>query len=189
MRKSTKVMAGLGVVAGLGIALAPLATFADAAGANTLTLNINSNCQIASGSNIISGTWSKTVDADDTTVTLDAPTSGGNATINFSCNQNSQVTVKAQPSALAGPNSSSIPVTSIQAKYSTTGSGMTLATGFDSYKYFVSADATTPVTIATGVAPASGNLGITVDGYKVDITDDLQAGTYTGTVTYTFANI
>ena len=46
MRKSTKIMAGLGVVAGLGVALAPLATFADTTnlGVYHLTVVIESGC-------------------------------------------------------------------------------------------------------------------------------------------------
>ena len=55
MRKSTKLMAGLGVVAGLGVALAPLATFAegeptvDSLGLDHLTVVISSSCQMTSG--------------------------------------------------------------------------------------------------------------------------------------------
>jgi hypothetical protein len=46
MRKSTKLMAGLGVVAGLGVALAPLATFAEAVGTDTLTVTIDVACKL-----------------------------------------------------------------------------------------------------------------------------------------------
>ena len=51
MRKSTKLMAGLGVVAGLGVALAPLATFADTTnlGVDHLTVVIESGCEMTSG--------------------------------------------------------------------------------------------------------------------------------------------
>lgn len=51
MRKSTKIMAGLGVVAGLGVALAPLATFADTTnlGVDHLTITVQSGCNMTSG--------------------------------------------------------------------------------------------------------------------------------------------
>lgn len=185
MRKSTKVMAGLGVVAGLGIALAPLATFAASAGSNTLELNINSNCTVDSTLGNISGTWAETTEAGAKDVDL---IKGGEAndTLKFSCNQNSKVKVYAAATALTGPEV--IPVTSVKAKYSAVGTGMTISNGWDAsaYKAFTNTDATQ---IASGTAPASGDFGVKVDGYKVTITANQQAGSYTGTVTYTFDNV
>ncbi len=52
MRKSTKIMAGLGVVAGLGVALAPLATFAADPvnlGTDHLTVIVETGCKMTSG--------------------------------------------------------------------------------------------------------------------------------------------
>lgn len=49
MRKSTKLMAGLGVVAGLAVAAAPLAVNATDLGVDTLVVTVSSSCSLETG--------------------------------------------------------------------------------------------------------------------------------------------
>ena len=190
MRKSTKLMAGLGVVAGLGVAMAPLATFAEeAAGSHNLKVNVTSECTLDATDAAFSGEWAGTTSVNTGETVALAGNSADNQ-ITFNCNENSKVDIFAQATALtaADANNATIAVTNVQANYSVDGmAGMTLETDWASGLHAFAG--TDTVKIAHGVAPATGSFGIKVAGYSVVVPEQQKAGTYTGTVTYTFDNV
>lgn len=185
MRKSTKLMAGLGVVAGLGVALAPLATFADPMGSDALTVNVNSDCAIAedgsSNQILIDGEWEGTGVPGDN-VTLTGPGTGGVAAVTFECSDNSKVAISATAEDLTN-GSDTIEADQITATY-TGANGMTIVAAY-SGQYGALAD--TATTVANGTAVSTGDLTFTVAGYKAQLKADQEPGVYEGDVTYTFA--
>ena len=187
MRKSTKLMVGLGVVAGLGVALAPLATFADPMGSDALTVNVNSDCAIAedgsSNQILIDGEWEGTGVPGDN-VTLTGPGTGGVAAVTFECSENSKVTIAATAADLSN-GSDTIEADQITAYY-TGANGMTIVAAYaDSSNYGALAD--TATTVANGTAVSTGDLTFTVAGYKAQLKADQEPGVYEGDITYTFA--
>ena len=210
MRKSTKIMAGLGVVAGLGVALAPLATYAADLGTDTITVTIGVACNMEADSDpttpnvndTFANTYTGTLVAGKT-VELTSPTAATGKTavkaIKVTCNDAAGTGahgyyIKAQATALNGTldTSTAIPATVDPAegrsgwggKFSLGASqgDMTISEGFTSYKSFGSG----LVTIASGnVSSANGDI-LNIDGYMVSASASQQADTYTGHVDYTF---
>lgn len=187
MRKSTKLMAGLGVVAGLGVALAPLATFADAMGTDSLTVNVNSDCALATAGEpaaqvVIDGEWEGT-GTPGQLVTLTGKAGATNvSTVSFNCSVNSKVAISATAEDLSN-GSDTIAADQISATYTGDG-GMSIVAAY-SGQYGALATTATPV--ANGTAAAATGMTFTVGGYKAQLKADQEPGEYTGDVTYTWA--
>ncbi|MBR3318883.1 hypothetical protein IKG06_00020 [Candidatus Saccharibacteria bacterium] len=193
MRKSTKLMAGLGVVAGLGVALAPLSTFADTAGSDTLRLTITSSCNIATNGEtpaspiVFNGLYvgpDTAASASPTEVTLAAQTpETGTAvdTINFTCTENSKVSLSAATTGLAGPGTT---ITTVKGAYS--GTGVAFETAFAGGAYgLIRSD--TLIGVGTATSANSNGISFTRTGYKVTPNANQAPGTYEGTVDYEWA--
>ena len=188
MSKINKVIAGLGVVAGLGVALAPVATFAETAiGQDTLTVTVNSSCTLdttVNSGNAFQGAYAgetSTIGAG-VMVALNGQTGSSNQ-VAFDCNENSGITITAATGGLAlSGNVDTIAADHIKANY-TGANGLTITSGYTSTDYGA-LDATKVV--ATGTAGSGSNMTFTVDGYKAVLKAGQKSGIYTGTVSYTF---
>ena len=197
MRKSTKLMAGLGVVAGLGVALAPLATFA--VNQSQLEVTVTSSCALTEDQNddpiVIDDLWKGSGAVDDGTITLTKDSTGSDAHISvltFACSENSMVTVSAHSNDLENGNLDVIEAAHVKGMY-TGAYGMVVRSAF-SGQYGVLDNSGSAVIIADGTAqPATGSpakvpdMTLTVAGYQVVLNEDQVPGTYTGTVDYTWA--
>ena len=183
MSKLNKVIAGLGVVAGLGVALAPVASFADgtSAGSDTVNITVNSDCAIKSGTTSFGGTFAGT---DVPGATVEATMSSGTSTVTFACSENSKVTVSASTSGLTYGSADTIAADHLAVKVSGDGN-MVARAAFTGSNY--GALATTEQIIADGTAPAGGEMVLTVDGYQATLKPNQKPGVYTGTVAYTYA--
>ncbi|MBR5389085.1 hypothetical protein IK146_00765 [Candidatus Saccharibacteria bacterium] len=173
MRKSTKIMAGLGVVAGLGVALAPLATFADAqdvvAGTDTLNVTVLQGCSLTPRDGDSYQAWSNTYSTQVTPGDPWSITAGSGNNVNsvsINCN--------------AG------------ARYSVSATGTTLTKGSDTlpaYKVAVNGGSYvtlgTDTELVTATTITTSPVTFTVNGYQGTTLTTTPAGTYTGTVTYT----
>ena len=195
MRKSTKVMAALGVVAGLGVALAPLATFADGnIGVDNLTVNVNSDCDIdtTGGGAAFAGNYVGQGQPGDLVEISRNTSNAGTYSVSFACSENSKIQIKAYSAGLTTSDNGgdTIAATAIYGDITTT-NGLTAVAGYTSSAYSLALATTPGVVVANGTAPAaaSGKMTITVNGYKAQLKNDQKPGTYTGTVTYTFANV
>ena len=194
MRKSTKLMAGLGVVAGLGVALAPLATFAatnGTAGSDTLRLTVNSDCALHQESNAevkFNGLFvnDEAVSANTpvaVTLSKDTPDEGTPVdAISFDCTLNSMVSVYAATAGLTGPTGST-PITNIVGNYTATSLWSLQNSGAVSI-------GNTATLIGTGTmdnGTVENGLTLTRTNYNVTPNANQKPGTYEGTVNYTWA--
>ena len=178
MRKSTKIMAGLGVVAGLGVALAPLATFADTvsttAGVDTLNVTVLQGCSLTPRTG--DSSYQAWASSYATQVTpgqdweITASTSGTNVnSVSINCNAGAQYSVSARGNTLT-KGSDTLPAYGVKFNG---GSGYTTLT----------MDDTTVLVPATTITDSP--VTFTVNGYKGSTLSTTPAGPYTGTVTYT----
>ena len=179
--KFNRIIAGLGVVAGLCVALAPVATFAETvpAGSDTVNIQVNSDCAIKTGTTSFTGTFAGSGVPGDT---VDAAISSGTSSVTFACSENSKVTVSASTTGLAS-GEDTIAADHLAVKL--TGDGdMVARTAFTGSNY--GALATTEQIVADGTAPAGGEMVLTVDGYQATLKPNQKPGAYTGTVAYTY---
>lgn len=184
MRKSTKLMAGLGVVAGLGVALAPIATFAVATGEDEITVNVTSSCAIDSSSAAFAGVYAGTAAVADGTVDI-AKTSGTNEVV-YNCSENSKITVSASTDGLAYSTNDTIAADHLAVNLSGA-NGLTIESGFTGTDTYGALGADVLVAQGTAPAAASGKMTLTVNGYQATLKANQKPGEYTGTVSYTFA--
>lgn len=183
MSKLNKVIAGLGVVAGLGVAFAPVATFADgtATGSDSLTVNVNSSCAIDSESAAFAGVYAGTAAVADGEALI-TRSSGTNEVV-YDCSENSKITIHATTTGLAYGSADTIAASSLGVNL-TGANGLTIESGFTGNDTYGALG--TNVLVAQGTAPASGNMTFTVNGYKATLKANQKPGEYTGTVSYTF---
>jgi len=178
MSKLNKVIAGLGVVAGLGVALAPIASFAETAGSDTVNIQVNSDCAIKANTTPFGGTFSGT---GVPSATVNA--TGGSSTVVFDCSTNSKVSVSASTTGLSSTNGDTIAAANL--KVSLTGSnGIVAESAFDSTYGALSTDSTK---VAEGTDNGTTDMTLTVNGYQAVLRADQKPGAYTGTVAYTYA--
>ena len=161
MRKSTKIMAGLGVVAGLGVALAPLATFAETAGTDQLRVTVTNACSL----DPVSG---------------DTYTAFG-ATYTDSVNPGEDWEAASPSTGTAG---------SFKISCTTTLAPTTYGVKINSEASYTNFDANGDRKIADGLEHAGTDLTFTIAGYKGATESTTKAGLYSGTVVYsvTFAD-
>lgn len=196
---SKKLIAGAGVVAGLAVALAPLATYAEAFHTDTLQLRLAASCSIAASgishpaTGDPTGTWGSGASAN----TLGADVANGATYANLGKTQFQVVCTGAKAwnitvatTALSGTNGNeqTIPY----------GAASTYAIDSTSYWNLTSSDTddevegtgevtTTGGTVATGDhSTASTNTDTFVVTYGAGISRSQAADTYTGTAAYTF---
>lgn len=180
MSKLNKVIAGLGVVAGLGVALAPIATFAEdiSAGSDTVNIQVNSDCAIKADTTPFGGTFAGS-GVPNTTVSA----TGASSTIVFDCSTNSKVSVSASTTGLSSTNGDTIAAANL--KVSLAGSnGVTAVAAFDNTYGALSTESTE---VATGTDNGTTDMTLTVNGYQAVLKADQKPGAYTGTVAYTYA--
>ena len=181
MSKLNKVIAGLGVVAGLGVAFAPVATFATATGSDSLTLNVNSSCAIKSTSAAFAGVYAGTAAVADGTALIEK--SSGTNEVVYDCSENSKITIHATTDGLAYSTNDTITASDLGVNL-TGANGLTIESGFsgtDTYGALGS-----DVLVAQGTALSSGDMTFTVNGYKATLKANQKPGVYTGTVSYSF---
>lgn len=209
---SKKLIAGAGVVAGLAIALAPLATFATSTelGTDTIQVTIDVSCNMeASGytagdpsdttftntyqDDLVAGSY---VDLDSSDIQGTAQATSIKVTCNDAAvaNEAHGYQIKAAGTVLSGTKNTSTdipmadPVTDGSAsgwgaKYSKTATGdMNITSGYTNYKALTAAG----VVIASGNVSAAAGDTLNIDGYRVSALASQEADTYTGTATYTF---
>ena len=218
MRKSTKIMAGLGVVAGLGVALAPLATYAGTIGIDTITVTIGVACSMtADGYAAAQGSGSDTTWANNYVGNLtagsyvdlgsgDINNGGGNpaqaTAINVKCNDPAgavaghgwQISATASPLTGQTDSSKNIPVADPVTNGSASGWGVKLsktATGDLTITSGYTSYKSVPANTVLAKGAVSGGAAgdtLNIDGYRVSATASQPADTYTGTMTYTFSS-
>ena len=181
MSKLNKVIAGLGVVAGLGVALAPVASFATATGSDNLTVNVNSSCAIDSESPAFAGVYAGTAAVADGEALI-TKSSGTNEVV-YDCSENSKITIHATTDGLAYGSADTIAANMLGVNL-TGANGLTIESGFTGTDTYGALG--TNVLVAQGTAPASGKMTFTVNGYKATLKSNQKPGEYTGTVSYTF---
>ena len=181
MSKINKVIAGLGVVAGLGVALAPVATFAETAGSDTVNIQVNSDCAIKASTTPFGGTFAgegtpgQTVTAEST----------GTSTVVFDCSTNSRVTVSASSAGLSTNSGVGDTIAATALKVKLAGSnGVTAETAFNGAYGALN---TTETQVAHGTDNGSADMTLTVASYQAVLKADQTPGAYTGTVDYTWA--
>ena len=183
MSKLNKVIAGLGVVAGLGVALAPVATFAADAGSDNLTVNVESSCAIDSENEPFAGVYAGTAAVADETVAITRDS--GTNSVAYDCSENSKITIHASTDGLAYGSTDTIAANMLGVNL-TGANGLEIESGFTGNNTYGALG--TNVLVAQGTAPAStsGKMTFTVNGYKATLKGNQKPGTYEGTVAYTF---
>lgn len=186
MSKSTKVIAALGVVAGLGVAVAPLSAFA-ATRVDNLQVTVNTSCTVADDTDATAS-----VLENDYTATLNA---GAEATMTgpgasekvmtVTCNDATGYHITATlTEALTHTDTTTIIAPGISGEYwsmKVTGAGnLAAANGYGSHKALTTGDT---VLNNANQSAADGD-SFTVE-YKVGTNANTKAGVYSGTVTYT----
>lgn len=174
MRKSTKLMAALGVVAGLGVAVAPMAVFATG-GEDNLEVTVKQGCSLKPTSGEGAYTdfdenyTANVVPGNDWTITA-----GAGSAFKIACNEGARYTITATGTDLTHTDNQTT-----LAK-STYGVKVTLGGTADS-DYRSLADV---VTIANSVTHPGTDVSFAVNSYQGSTQASTKAGAYSGTVTY-----
>lgn len=209
MSKSTKVIAGLGIVAGLAVAMAPFAAHADTTlGIDTLNVTVGGSCTIA---NALESSYSGFTNTYTESLTAkDAKVLGASGTptdaVTIICNYPSGYTVTGTGSnldkgALAGTPAVWTADAAPNADYIEPGANPVAGTGTWGVQLSGTTNLSIPsaftgstnygalpiagTTVASKSGPSEeGGDTLTIAGYKVSTRDNQMAGEYQGTATY-----
>ena len=182
MRKSTKLMVALGVVAGIGVASAPLTTRAanTEIGRDTLGVNVESSCSLKVNTVSFQGTWTATMPAGDEATLAPA---GGSSAATISCNEHSKFEILAQGTPLTlGTNDDTIALNMWKASFQGS-EDISFVTPYGAnYVSLPSSESRIAYSNDAGTENT-----FTVTGYKVQTRSDQKSGHYEGHAIYTFA--
>ena len=198
--KTTKIIAGLGVVAGLAVAAAPLAAFADTnVGVDTLTITVQTGCDMEATSGTTYQAFEHTYTGTLTPgslISVGGSSASPATSVTVVCNAAGGYSIKAVGTPLAiASGSENIPLVDPVAgtsgwggKYAVSGSnnsGLLLVSG---YGTTAKALPSTAAAIATNDdVSADGGDTFSVIGYDISADTEQKAGAYTGSATYTLA--
>jgi hypothetical protein len=208
MRKSTKLMAGLGVIAGLAVAAAPLATFATegSIGVDNLRIVVDSSCDLKTTTDTAHTAWNNYyyltltpgnygVFGPDSGTGHDG--SGNVASMKIVCNAGGAYDIKGVGTALSGSGNAAGDSFALAdgnvtedgnvygwgAKF-TVQSPVTINSSYASTSAYKGLPSTAQTIASCANATAAGET-FTVAGYAAKAKTDQKAGEYTGTATYT----
>lgn len=176
--KFNRIIAGLGVVAGLGVALAPVASFAYepvTGGVDNLEVTVKQGCSLkpASGAGEFTAFdedyTANVVPGNDWTITA-----GAGSAFKIACNAGARYTITATGTALTHTDHTTTLASSTYGVKVTHGS-----TADSDYRNLENT-----VTIADSVVHSGTDVNFAVNSYEGSTQGSTKAGVYSGTVTY-----